>query len=176
MSPAEIVFAVLGVVVAIVVAAPRLLEWRRGYVVCSLEVTSIRGRPVAKLALESKSVYRRKIDWACLIVSSPDADFVECISNQMTERLESTNDIIRLKDLECKQFNRDDLRVIPLPFFCSEQLGIRDEKVTCSVPLDQDLSPGWYDLRFFVFPPPETQRRRFGYHRCVHAVCFVDRE
>ena len=174
MSELEVFFAALGVIVTIAVAAPRTVEWCRAYIACSVEVTSIRGRSVAKLALESKSVYQRRIDWACLIVSPQDTDFVKSISNQVTEQLESTNDIIKLRNSDCHQFTGENLRVIPLPFFCSEQLGIRDEKVTCSIPLDLDLPPGWYDLRFFVFPPA-TQRRRFGYHRCVHAVCLVDR-
>lgn len=171
----EVLFAVVGLFVTIAIATPWILEWYLTYVICSLEVTDVQGGPVAKLALESKSVYRREIDWACLIVSRRDVDFVERINDQVAGILESTNDIINLKDVECHKFNSGDLRVIPLPFFNDEQIGIRDEKVTCAIPLDRDLTAGWYDVRFFVFPPA-NQARRFGIHRCVHTVCFLDRK
>ena len=170
-------FAVLALAVTIALAAPRILDWRRAFVRCSLEISGLRGCAVAKLALENPSVYRREVHWACLVVSGQGIDFLELIRKHIDKRVKITNNVILLKNLEChepmtKAVERD-LCIIPLPFFYCEQVGIRDEKVTYSVLLNnQGLAPGYYDVRFFVFPSPKLTKR-FGYHRCIHTVCHL---
>ena len=130
-------FAALGVVVAVALAAQRFVEWRRAYVACSLEISDIHGCAVAKLALEGKSVFRRNVRWACLIVSQRGTNFVELISRHGCRDVHCPNDIIELKilnDLKCgRSICIPGLCVIPIPFFYCEQLGIRDETIACSV-------------------------------------------
>lgn len=92
MRYAEAFFAALGVGVALVLAGQRIFEWYRAYVVCSLAMSNVNGRTVA---LESTSVYRRPIRWACLVVSRQDAHFLDLISD-VYGGVTYTNDIIRL--------------------------------------------------------------------------------
>ena len=175
-SFATVFFAAFGVVVAAGLALQKIVEWRRAYVTCSLEMSDVNGCAVAKLALEGRSVFRRKVRWACLVVSRQGTDFLALIRKHLDSEVQYTNDVIRLQKAGTPTGDRfieaAGLCVIPLPFFYSEQLGIRDEKITYSVLLNHGFAVGYYDVRFFVFPPKRSTNR-FGYHRCIHTVHYL---
>lgn len=175
----QLLISTVAASIALLLAGQKFWEWYAAYVVCSLEVSSLDDRPVAELTLKNSSVFRRKVRWACLVVSPHGSNFLDLLRKHLrcNNDLSSTNDVVKLEtkctsDLQCAV--RHGIVVVPLPFFYSEQLGIRDETITCSVPLNDDLPQGLYDVRFFVYPE-ESSIPRFGFHRCVHRVCHVGR-
>lgn len=172
----QLLISTVAASVALLVACQRLWEWYATYVVCSLEISSLQGRTVAELALENRSAFRRRVHWACLVISPHGKRFLELIAQHLSLCLPFTNDILKLQDVPMCKLNgeaaiQSGFVVLPLPFFYCEQVGIRDEKITYAADLNYKLPAGLYDVRFFVFPEPSSASR-FGLHRCIHRVCY----
>jgi hypothetical protein len=157
--------AILGII-AFAIDAKDIWEWIAGYVAVSLEISDNKGRIAVETAVENKSVWRKKIDWAFLVISPRDKNFLTSLRSKTTRSLESTNDLIHLKMDQI--ISEDGVTLQPLTFFYRENIAVRDEKITYTEILDA-FSDGVYDVRFFVFP----KSIRHGLHRCNHAAFII---
>lgn len=163
------VISFLALFVSVAAFLRAYLGARYSYVACYVEARERSGRVFLDTSLANESVVRRSVSWACLVISRRGTSFIEDLNahSDRKKRIETTNDIICLKQNDRLDAGRTIL--IPLRFYYDEQVGIRDEKVTYSEVVDQDLAPGTYDARFFVFP----KSRRHGLHRCTHCAFVV---
>ncbi len=99
-------------------------------------------------------------------------DFLESITKVTgcTQKLQYTNDIVRLKNFSAL-YNQDlEIAFIPLPFYYTENVRFGNEEVSYTFPFDPKeikLNPGKYSVRFFVF------RADCGYHRTVQDVMII---
>lgn len=140
--------AILGII-AFAITAKEIWEWIARYVAVSLKLSDNQGRIAVETSVENKFVWRRKIDWAFLIIWPRGKNFLKLLRSKTTKSLQSTNELINLKT--DKNISEDGVILIPLTFFYRENIGVREEKITYTEILDA-LGGGIYDLRFFVFP------------------------
>ena len=172
-SPVAEWISLLGAIVAFVIAAIKLWKWftpRLQYLACSLEIATSGGHIVIETAVQNTSVWRRKIEWAFLIISPHAQNFLNQLESETNVPLCRTRDLIKLKT--GVRLTANDVILVPLRFFYREQVGIRDETITYSVVLNRDLEQGAYDVRFFVFP--QSRPWRYGLHRCTHKAFVIN--
>lgn len=105
-----------------------------------------------------------------ILESDRDYHFFTRLTNLTNQRnsINSTDEIIRLKDNGTVVSRCKDFAFIPLPFFYEENIRYGNEIVGYSYPFNSNLlDAGVYDVRLFVF------RSDKGYHRTTHTIMEI---
>jgi hypothetical protein len=160
---------IVGVLLGVAAFVWRIHDLFVAYLHVALEISQSNGNVFAKATVENKSLMRKRIDNALLLVGpeseSPEETF-NCVSkeNEWGITVIYTNDIAshRVKKMAVASRGR---QVVPLSFFYSENVAIADECLSYCAPLSlENVEQGVpYSVRFFVWDKARLHRST---HNC----------
>lgn len=137
----------------------RVLDLYRSYLHITLRIDLKDDRFLtAKTTVENKSISKKQLSNALLLVGPEHEDPIETMS-QLNLAVDYTNDIVKFKI--CNAITGQKGRsLIPIPFFYSENIQISDEKPSYCVPINtRDIPRGVpYSVRFFISAPERLHR------------------
>lgn len=143
---------VVGSILGVIVFVWKASDFFRGYLHIELTVHLDGQGLTAKTKVENKSLRRKKVSNARLLVG-PESDSPIDTFNLVTGmQAVSTNDIASRELPEERIFGPGGRAVILLPFYYLENIRISDECVTYSAPIPTDgiASGKPYSVRFFL--------------------------
>lgn len=123
-----------------------------------------------KTRVENRSLCRKKIENALLLIGPEDEEPVETFNSTVPgEELSHTNDIAEHR-IEGALYGEEGRAVIPLPFFYSENIQIGDESssYTAVAATSTMVSGKPYAIRFYIF-----DRNRL--HRFTEDTFIIER-
>lgn len=139
-----------------------------------------------KTSLENTTLFPKQIEYAFLIISKFDVDFMKEINSHFKLNLEYSNQLFQLKQKISEKFLciNDKLLIIPLSFYYKENVRVANEQLTYSIPIlsgeDEYGDTSKYEVRFFVY---RNKKDTNNYHRltqcsfiCNKTIEELDRE
>lgn len=160
---AGIISTSLGAIIGVIPGLKALKEGRqdreKSYLHIALRVDlNGNGFPSARTEIENKSVSKKKLGNALLLVG-PEQEDPRDTMRELGIPVCSTNDIAAHKEADTVSGSQG-RAFIPLPFFYSENVQISDEKVAYRAPINtHDIPVGEpYAVRFFIYTPERLHR------------------
>ena len=155
------IFTIIGSIVGIIAFIWKIYDAIGSYLVIDLCIEKEDKDVFAKVSVNNKSVKRKNIDNALLLIGPEDEDPIDTYNKLFDCNIIRTDEIV---DIKYKPLRYHDNRAfIPLDFFYSENIAIGDEYISYRKPIETtNLKPGIYSVRFFIV----TKRRA---HRSTHS-------
>jgi hypothetical protein len=172
-----------GGIAGIIALLWRILEVYKSYIQIELEVKKEAGSSRIQIdtAIENKSFLSKELDAAFLIVGPENESPGQTVAalqkiSPGLASFQSLNEMVsKIARIVCHNreiapgglFDNDGHAIIPLTYYYWENIGIGDERLTCSCTIDMsNFPPGPYAIRFYVEP-----KRR--YYRSVQKTFEV---
>lgn len=163
---------IIGGLSGIVALTWKLLELSNAYLKIKVETKYQQGAYLVQTMVNNHSrFFAKEISNSFVIISPDNMDIItagKSISNHLSNHtnLNSTNLFTIFRPVNPVYLNNQ-IAIIPLPFYYSENIRIGDEKLNFSVQVEQTkLAAGTYYVRFFVF----HEKR---YHRSTQDILII---
>ena len=165
------VLKIVGAFLGIIAFIWKVVDLFSSYLYIHLDLSKSGSFILAKTTVENKSLLQKKIDNAILLVGPENENPIDTYNQLVTANgieftANYTNDIAsnHLQETICDEQGR---MMIPLEYFYSENVAIGDERLSYSVPMQNDsFEVGVpYSVRFFIW-----DKKRL--HRSTHD-CFI---
>lgn len=147
------------------ISLDKIKNSRKDFLDLEISVQSINDYVEIKTQVFNKSGENKEIDFAFLIISEQDSNFLKTINTLTNNQfdLTYTNDLVNIKEYVDKNgIYSNDIEIIPLSFYYNENVRIGNESPAYTHIFNPDrfTKNKLYSVRFFIFPENNNH-----YHR-----------